>query len=159
VPAYAGIERLHETGDAFQIGGERLCEGGVFPTPDGRGHFAVVTPSHHDVPPGHFMLSTRRGKQFNSMVWNEKDPLTGAGRDALFLAPSDATALGVRDGAAVLVRSPHGEMQARVHLASIRPGNVQAFFPESNALLAPSRRDPISGVPDYNAVVEVIPVG
>jgi molybdopterin-dependent oxidoreductase alpha subunit len=159
VPAYAGIETLHETGDQIQVGGARLCEGGLFPTPDRRGHFAVVTPSRPDIPAGHFMLSTRRGKQFNSMVWKEKDPLTGAGRDAVFLAPVDADALGVRDGEAVLVRSPHGEMRARVHLASMRPGNVQAFFPESNPLLAPSRRDPISGVPDYNAVVEVIPIG
>jgi molybdopterin-dependent oxidoreductase alpha subunit len=159
VPAYAGIEHLHETGDQIQVGGARLCEGGVFPTPDGRGHFAVVAPSRVDVPTGHFMLSTRRGKQFNSMVWNDKDPLTGAGRDALFVAPADATMLGVGDGAEVLVRSPHGEMRARVHVAPMRPGNVQAFFPESNALLSPTRRDPISGVPDYNAVVEVVPVG
>jgi hypothetical protein len=50
-------------------------------------------------------------------------------------------------------------MRARVHVAPMRPGNVQAFFPESNALLSPTRRDPISGVPDYNAVVEVVPVG
>jgi len=64
----------------------------------------------------------------------------------------------VADGAAVLVRSQYGEMRARVHVAPIRPGNVQAFFPEANPLLAPTRRDPISGVPDYNAVVEVIPV-
>ncbi len=159
VPAYAGIEKLRETGDAIQVGGPRLCEGGAFPTPDQRGHFVVVAPSRPEIPAGHFMLSTRRGKQFNSMVWKDTDPLTGAGRDAVFLAPADAAALGVRDGAAVVVRSPHGEMQARVHLAAIRPGNVQAFFPESNPLLAPARRDPISGVPDYNAVVEVIPVG
>jgi molybdopterin-dependent oxidoreductase alpha subunit len=158
VPAYAGIENLRDTGDAIQVGGERLCEGGVFPTPDGRASFAVVVPEHHDVPEGHFMLSTRRGKQFNSMVWKEVDPLTGAPRDALFLAPVDATALGVSDGQAVLVKSQHGEMQARVHLAAMRPGNVQAFFPESNPLLAPARRDSISGVPDYNAIVEVIPV-
>jgi molybdopterin-dependent oxidoreductase alpha subunit len=158
VPAYAGIEKMHETGDAIQVGGPRLCEGGVFPTPDRRGHFTVVAPSRPEIPAGRFMLSTRRGKQFNSMVWKEKDPLTGASRDALFLAPADATALGVDEGAAVLVRSPHGQMQARVHVAAIRPGNVQAFFPESNPLLAPSRRDPISGVPDYNTVVEVIPV-
>jgi anaerobic selenocysteine-containing dehydrogenase len=118
----------------------------------------VVVPEHHDVPEGHFMLSTRRGKQFNSMVWKEIDPLTGAPRDALFLAPIDATAMGVSDGHAVLVKSQHGEMRARVHVAPIRPGNVQAFFPESNSLLAPGRRDAISGVPDYNAIVEVIPV-
>jgi molybdopterin-dependent oxidoreductase alpha subunit len=158
VPAYAGIENLRETGDAIQVGGERLCEGGIFPTHDGRASFAVVVPEHHDVPEGHFMLSTRRGKQFNSMVWKEIDPLTGAPRDALFLAPIDATAMGVSDGHAVLVKSQHGEMRARVHVAPIRPGNVQAFFPESNSLLAPGRRDAISGVPDYNAIVEVIPV-
>jgi molybdopterin-dependent oxidoreductase alpha subunit len=158
VPAYAGIEYLHRTGDAIQVGGERLCEGGVFPLPDGRARFAVVAPEIHDVPEGRFVLSTRRGKQFNSMVWNEVDPLTGAGRDALFLAPADATSLGVRDGEAVLVRSQYGEMRARVHVAPIRPGNVQAFFPEANPLLAPTLRDPISGVPDYNAIVEVVPV-
>jgi hypothetical protein len=46
-------------------------------------------------------------------------------------------------------------MRARVHLAPVRDGNVQAFFPEANVLLPPSRREPITGVPDYNAVVEV----
>jgi len=158
VPAYAGIEHLHATGDSIQVGGPMLCEGGVFPTPDGRARFSVVIAQPHDVPDGRFVLSTRRGKQFNSMVWNDVDPLTGAGRDALFLAPTDATALGVHEGEAVLVRSPHGEMRARVHLAPMRPGNVQAFFPEANPLLAPAKRDPISGVPDYNAVVEVVPV-
>ena len=58
----------------------------------------------------------------------------------------------------MLVRSAYGEMRARVHVAPIRPGNVQAFFPEANPLLAPTRRDPISGVPDYNAVVEIVAV-
>ena len=48
-------------------------------------------------------------------------------------------------------------MRARVHVAPIRRGNVQAFFPEANVLLAPTVREPISGVPDYNAVVEVVP--
>jgi predicted molibdopterin-dependent oxidoreductase YjgC len=158
VPAYAGIERLAATGDAIQIGGARLCEGGVFPTPDGRATFSVVAVEPRTVPDGQFVLSTRRGKQFNSMVWNDVDPLTGASRDALFLAADDAATLGVRDGAPVLVRSAHGEIRARVHVAPIRPGNVQAFFPEANPLLAPARRDPVSGVPDYNAVVEVVPV-
>jgi hypothetical protein len=58
----------------------------------------------------------------------------------------------------VLVRSEHGELRARVHLAPIRPGNVQAFFPEANPLLSPVRHEPLSRVPDYNAVVEVVPV-
>jgi predicted molibdopterin-dependent oxidoreductase YjgC len=158
VPSYAGIETLAETGDAIQVGGARLCEGGWFPTPTGKAHFTVVAPHAVDVPDGRFVLSTRRGKQFNSMVWSELDPLTGAGRDALFVADSDAAALGVAEGDPVLVRSAHGELHARVHLAPIRPGNVQAFFPEANPLLSPTVREPVSGVPDYNAVVEVVPV-
>ena len=158
VPAYAGIENLRTTGDAIQVGGRMLCADGVFPTPDGRATFAVVAPEVRDVPDGRFVLSTRRGKQFNSMVWNEVDPLTGAHRDALFLAPADASELGVAEGAAVVVRSQYGEMRARVHLAPIRPGNVQAFFPEANPVLAPTRRDAASGVFDDNAVVEVVPV-
>jgi hypothetical protein len=47
-------------------------------------------------------------------------------------------------------------MRARAHVAALRDGNVQAFFPEANVLLAPNRRDPISGIPDYNAAVDVI---
>ena len=158
VPAYAGIENLHDTGDAIQVGGARLCEGGQFPTPDGKAHFTVVAPHATNVRDGRFVLSTRRGKQFNSMVWQERDPLTGAARDALFVSNDDAGTLGVADGDAVLVRSDYGEMRARVHLAPIRPGNVQAFFPEANVLLSPTRHEPISRVPDYNAVVEVVPV-
>jgi molybdopterin-dependent oxidoreductase alpha subunit len=158
VPAYAGIEYLHETGDAIQLGGERLCEGGVFPMPGGKARFAAVQPVTRDVASGSFVLSTRRGKQFNSMVWSDVDPLTGAERDAVFLSDADAVALRVAEGDRVIVRSAYGEIKARVHLAPIRAGNVQAFFPEANPLLAPGRRDPVSGVPDYNAVVEVIPV-
>jgi molybdopterin-dependent oxidoreductase alpha subunit len=158
VPSYAGIENLRTTGDAIQVGGVRLCEGGKFPTPDGKAHFAVVAPSTPEVPEGRFALSTRRGKQFNSMVWADKDPLTGAMRDALFVSDADAAALGLTEGDPVLVRSAHGEMRARVHLAAIRPGNVQAFFPEANPLLSPTTREPQSGVPDYNAVVELVPV-
>jgi molybdopterin-dependent oxidoreductase alpha subunit len=158
VPSYAGIEELHALGDQVQIGGARLCEGGAFPTADGRGHFAVPTVPDRSVPDGRFLLSTRRGKQFNSMVWNDVDPLTGAARDALFVSDIDAGSIGVRDGDHVVVRSPYGEMRARVHLAPIRPGNVQAFFPEANPLIAPGRRDPESGVPDFNAIVEVVPI-
>jgi molybdopterin-dependent oxidoreductase alpha subunit len=157
VPAYKGIETLRAIGDEIQVGGAHLCADGVFPTPDGRARFSVVAPPERSVPEGRFVLSTRRGKQFNSMVWAEKDPLTGAERDAVLIAGTDADALGVTEGDAVTVRSPHGEMRARVKLAPIRSGNVQMFFPESNPLLPPGPREPISGVPDYNAIVEIVP--
>ncbi len=73
------------------------------------------------------------------------------------MAEADAERLGLRGGQAVLVRSTHGEMRGRVHLASMHPGNVQVMFPEGNVLLPAGRRDRASGVPDYNALVEVVP--
>ena len=123
--------------------GPRLCADGEFPTPDGKAQFSPVRSGiARAARTGAFVLSTRRGKQFNSMVYAGVDPLTGAPRDALLLAAEDAEALKLADGAPVLVRSEHGELKARVHLAPIRPGNVQVFFPEGNVLLPHGMRDP-----------------
>jgi molybdopterin-dependent oxidoreductase alpha subunit len=155
VPFYDGIQRLRRTGDQVQWGGERLCEGWRFPTPDGKAHFSVARPPELEVPEGCFLLSTRRGKQFNTMVLKDEDPLTGAHRDAVFVSPEDAGRLGLREGDPVLLRSDRGEMRARVKVAPIRPGNLQVFFPEGNVLIDPGVRDPESGIPDYNAVVRL----
>ena len=114
-----------------------------------------VAPQELAVADGRFLLSTRRGKQFNTMVFKERDPLTGAARDALFMSGDDTRELGLRDGEPVQVRSETGEVRARVHVAPIRPRNVQMFFPEANPLIAAGRRDEVALVPDYNAVVEV----
>ena len=158
VPEYAGIETLAHTGDQVQVGGRHLAEGGSFPTPTGRARFAAVPVPDRTVPPDRLVLSTRRGKQFNSMVWSDVDPLTGADRDAVFLAVDDVTRLGLSEGERVVVRSEFGEVPGRVFVSRIRPGNTQMFFPEANPLLSPTRRD-ASGVPDYNAVVEVVRAG
>jgi len=157
VPAYAGIARLVAGGDSFQWGGRLLCEGWRFPTPDSRAHFSDALPTLASaLPAGRYHLSTRRGKQFNSMVWRDRDPLTGATRDALFLSADDARALGVSEGEPLIVRAETGAaLRALAHVAPIRSGNVQMFWPEANALIAAGRRDPVSGVPDYNAVVEI----
>jgi len=42
VPFYEGVQNLRETGAAIQYGGPHLCEGGKFPTPDGKAHFKGV---------------------------------------------------------------------------------------------------------------------
>jgi molybdopterin-dependent oxidoreductase alpha subunit len=158
VPSYAGIERMSETGDQVQWGGERLCEGldgPQFAMADGRARFTAVRPPPTATGDG-LRLSTRRGKQFNTMVHAEVDPLTGATRDSVFVSDADADRLGLADGARVLVRSSHGELQAHVHRAPLRPGNVQVFYPEGNVLLPGGRRER-SGVPDYNTTVELVP--
>ena len=158
VPFYKGIENLRETGDQVQWGGARLCDGWDFPTADGKAHFSITKPRELELSPGQFLLSSRRGKQFNTMVFKKRDPLTGSERDHLFISPQDAEAIGVADDDRLTVRSEHGTLNARAKLAPIRPGNVQAFFPEANVLLAAGVRDATSGIPDYNAIVEVAPL-
>src|SRR5262249_21542774 len=110
-------------------------------------------------PPGKFILSTRRGKQFNSMIYSKKDTQNGFGRDALLLSKEDASALHVSEGAPVLVKSDNGQsMECHVHIANIQPRSVQAYWPECNVLVRRRVCDVASGVPDYNAIVEIEPL-
>ncbi len=154
VPFYAGIERLSRKGDAVQWGGRLLCVDSC-PTPDGRAAFSTVVQPDVRIPPGTFRLSTRRGKQFNSMVHKEVDPLTGARRDAVFMSEKDASSLGFREGDPVVVSSRLGSMRATVKLARMAPGNVAVHWPEGNVLIETGRVDPAGGVPDYNCLVEI----
>ena len=158
VPLYDGIQHLRRKGDQFQWGGPLLCAGNRFNTPDGKAHFVVAPLPEQDVPEGKFRVSTRRGKQFNSMVWDEVDPLTGARRDDVFIAREDAERLGLKDGDPVLLRSDHGEYRGRVRISRIRPGNLQVHWPEGNVLIPTGVCDPYCGEPDYNAICELIPL-
>jgi molybdopterin-dependent oxidoreductase alpha subunit len=161
-PAYDGIQRLRKTGDQTQWGGQRLCEtqdanGKITPkftTPSGRAEFSVIeieAPTHD----GKLRLSTRRGKQFNSIVHRDRDPLNGARRDDILMNESDARRLGLRDNDPILVRSEVGELRGRCRISPIAAGNVQAHWPEGNVLVKRGVADPECGIPDYNATVDV----
>jgi predicted molibdopterin-dependent oxidoreductase YjgC len=158
VPTYAGIERLERTGDAIQWGGRHLCAGGRFPTPTGRGRFSVADVRPPELPPGAFFVSTRRGKQFNSMVFAATDPLTGAGRDAVFIDHADAAELGIGDGDPVTLRSGTGTYVGTARLVRLPSRTLQVHWPEGNVLVpaGPQHREPGSGVPDYNAIVTIL---
>jgi anaerobic selenocysteine-containing dehydrogenase len=155
VPTYAGIETLSDTGDAVQYGGRHLCAGGEFPLPDGRARFSVVDVSPPMIPPGRFFLSTRRGKQFNSMVFNERDPLTGAGRDAVYIDERDALELGVGEGDRVRLSSAVGSMLGTVKVVQLPRRSVQVHWPEGNVLISAELNDDASRIPDYNAIVSI----
>jgi predicted molibdopterin-dependent oxidoreductase YjgC len=155
IPSYAGIEKLNAKGDSFQYGGPHLCAGWNFPTDDGRAHFSTVALPDLSRPDGTFVVATRRGKQFNSMVQERKDALTGAGREAVLMNPGDAEHLGLADGDAVVLRSDFGSLAGRVLMAPVAPGNLQVHWPEGEVLIDRRRRSPQSKIPDYNAIVRV----
>jgi predicted molibdopterin-dependent oxidoreductase YjgC len=155
VPLYAGIERLSRQGDQIQWGGPRLFADGVFNTPDGKARFTAVTPPRRRAPEGSFYVSTRRGKQFNSMVHHEEDPLTGARREDVLISAADASRLGLRDGDGVRLTSRSGSLAGRARVAEMKPGNLEVHWPEGNVLLCREEIDIASHEPDYNAVVTV----
>lgn len=154
MPLYAGIERLEKEGDWVQWGGERLGAAGFPNLAEGRARFSVVKIPRIDVPEGRFLLTLRRGKQFNSMTYGDRDPLTLGRRTDVFLDERDLIGLGLSGGDAVEVTSEFGSMTARVKPGPCRRQHAQAFWPEANVLLG-RKYDPQSGEPDYNAVVEV----
>ncbi|MBI3767136.1 MAG: FdhF/YdeP family oxidoreductase [Deltaproteobacteria bacterium] len=158
MPLYAGIKDLRRTGDSVQYGGALLCRDGHCPDmPGGRARFTAVVPGSTVLAPGEFVVSTRRGKQFNSMTYNEHDALTGtSGRDAVFIASEDAARLGLGEGAPIRLESALGAFAGRCRLAPVKPGSLQVYWPEGNVLIG-RRLDPASGEPDYNAVVRVVP--
>ncbi len=154
VPFYDGVQHLRKTGDAFQYGGPHLCAGGVFPTSDGKAHiYAVDLPEV--TPPGFFHVSTRRGKQFNTLIYAEVDPLTGANRDAIFMSGDDAGALHLKHGDRIALVNDLGRYEGTVFIADLAPGNLQIMWPEGNVIIRRGVVDKGGGVPDYNARVRI----
>ena len=157
----AGSSGSPAKGDQFPVGWPPLFADGRFATPDGKAHFTPVRVQEGNTRPGRagdasvFRLSTRRGKQFNSMVQREVDPLTGAARDDVLMSDADMAALGFRSGQRVRLRATGGTFSGRVRTAPIKPGNLEIHWPEGNILLSGEAIDPDSMEPDYNATVTI----
>jgi molybdopterin-dependent oxidoreductase alpha subunit len=159
IPLYTGIERLSKEGDNFQWGGPTLFTDGKFATLDGKAHFSSVIPKERRPPEGKFYLSTRRAKQFNSMIQRATDPLTGASRDDVLISQEDATHLGIKNGEPIRLASTVGSYSGRAKIDQIKQGNLEVHWPEGNCLLSPEEIDVTSGEPDYNAIVSVSKIG
>lgn len=155
VPLYAGIEKLAHEGESFQWGGKRLYADGTFATGDGKARFSAVEAKDRRLPPDMFYVSTRRGKQFNSMVQKEVDPLTGASRHSVLISRQDAERLGVCNGDKIRLTSKNGAYTGVAWIDQIKPGNLQVHWPEGNCLLSREEIDLASHEPDYNAVVTI----
>ena len=155
VPFYDGIQNLHVTGDAVQYGGPHLCANGQFATADAKGHFRPVALPNLNQAPGTFEVSTRRGKQFNTLIYDEIDPLTGASRDAVFINPEDAADLHLANDDRVALVNSLGRLEGRVFFAPIARGNLQVHWPEGNVIIPRGLVDTLGGVPDYNTRVRI----
>jgi molybdopterin-dependent oxidoreductase alpha subunit len=155
VPFYNGIQHLRKTGDAIQYGGPHLCADWKFGTPDGKAHFKPVELPDLSRQKGEFEVSTRRGKQFNSLIYAQIDPLTGAPRDAVFINPEDAIELQLSNNDPILLQNEIGSFRGRIFYAEIARGNLQVHWPEGNVLIPKGLVDKGGGVPDYNAKVRI----
>ncbi|CEG25433.1 FdhF/YdeP family oxidoreductase [Bacillus sp. B-jedd] len=154
-PNYDGIQHLKNAGDVFQWGGAWLCEDGICPTPDGRGNLITVDIPDLSKKEGQFIVTSRRGKQFNSMVYDEVDPLNGAGRYDVLMNEEDARELSIAEGEGVVLYNGFGVFQGRAKFVDISQGNVQVHFPEGNFLLPRGRYEKYAGIPDYNIIVSL----
>ena len=155
VPFYNGFQHLRKTGDHFQYGGPHLCADWKFPTPEGKAHFRPVPFPNIARGPGEFEVSTRRGKQFNTLIYDEIDPLNGAPRDAVLMNADDAAKLHLANFDRIALRNALGLYEGRVFLAPIAPGNLQVHWPEGNIIIPHGVCDKAGGVPDYNTQVTI----
>jgi molybdopterin-dependent oxidoreductase alpha subunit len=181
IPFYDGIQNLRDIGDAIQYGGPHLCANFKFATPDGKAHFRAVSlpkngmheaitevgrerqaqpglltaPQNGNGATEFFKVSTRRGKQFNSLIYAEIDPLNGAPRDAVLMNPEDAASLHLIQNDRIALTNELGRYEGRVFLAPIARGNLQVHWPEGNVIIRRGVVEPASGVPDYNAKAKV----
>ncbi|MDQ0256853.1 molybdopterin-dependent oxidoreductase alpha subunit [Evansella vedderi] len=154
-PSYDGVQHLKKQGDVFQWGGAWLCEDGVCPTPDGKGNLISVEIPDLNKEPGDFYITTRRGKQFNSMVYSEKDPFNGAERYDVLINEEDAKELNIQEGEGIVVHNSFGVFQGRAKFDAITRGNVGVHFPEGNFLLPKGRYEKFAGIPDFSIAVKI----
>jgi molybdopterin-dependent oxidoreductase alpha subunit len=154
-PNYEGIQHLKKQGDVFQWGGAWLCEDGICPTPDGKGNLIPVEIPNLNKKEGQFVLTTRRGKQFNSMVFKEVDPINGAERYDVLINKTDAKDFSITEGEGIVIYNRYGVFQGRAKFAEIARGNLGVHFPEGNFLLPKGKYDKFAGIPDYNIAVTV----
>ncbi|WP_339145955.1 MULTISPECIES: FdhF/YdeP family oxidoreductase [unclassified Sutcliffiella] len=154
-PNYEGVQHLKKQGDVFQWGGAWLCEDGICPTSDGKGKLISVDIPDLGKKEGQFFLTTRRGKQFNSMVYKETDPFNNAGRYDVLINIKDAHELSIAEGEGIVIHNDFGVFQGKAKYADISQGNLGVHFPEGNFLLPKGRYEKLALIPDYNVAVKV----
>ncbi|KMK76859.1 FdhF/YdeP family oxidoreductase [Alkalihalobacillus pseudalcaliphilus] len=154
-PNYDGVQNLKKQGDVFQWGGAWLCEDGICPTPDGKGNLIPVDIPDLNKVAGDFYVTTRRGKQFNSMVYSETDGFNNAERYDVLLNAEDAKDLSISERELVVVYNQHGVFTGKAKFVDIARGNLEVHFPEGNFLLPKGVYEKLAKIPSYNVAVKL----
>ena len=118
-----------------------MCSNGVAPgyvkvvfarRPDGKGNLVSVEIPDLGKKEGQFIVTSRRGKQFNSMVYKETDPFNKAERYDVLMNAEDASRLSITEGEGIVVYNGFGVFQGRAKFVDIASGNLEVHFPEGN---------------------------
>ena len=152
IPFYDKIAQLKQKGDQFQYGGEMLCKDYQFPTPSGKAHFKATQLPAFALTEDEFMVVTRRGKQFNGMVHEDKDSLNKLSRQAIMINSEDALRQGFKEGDQVVISNEFGKLEGRLVFMDQAKQCLQVFWPEANVLLDPHARSPLANIPAFKEV-------
>ncbi len=149
---YDGIQHLKKEGDYFQYGGDTLCKDWNFPTDDGKAHFKATQIPNRPLEANEFIIVTRRGKQFNSILHAEIDALNKEGRDAVLMSADAARRLSLHENDTIHLHNMFGDYYGIVRFAEIDDNTIQVYWPEGNVLLDPDALSPLAKIPAYKSV-------
>ncbi len=151
-------EQIRKPGGFYLPNGPRVRE---FKTADGKAHFTINTPTHHQLQPGELMLMTIRSHdQFNTTIYGNDDRYRGVynERRVVFMHPDDIGNLGVQEKQVVDLHSQYSGKRRTAHQFVVVPydiprGCAAAYFPETNVLVPIDSKAEKSHTPTSKSIV------
>lgn len=154
IPGLSELKDIAHTKQEFTIK-NRLFDTPEFKTENGKARFHTSTlPSSITSNEYPFLLASIRSEgQFNSIIYEEADSYRGTDtRWSVLMNKDDIAELGIAAGDSVDIQSAQGEMKAvKVFAFDLPRGNVMAYYPEANVLIA-TTHDPRSKTPAFKSV-------
>ena len=165
VPGFKNYNKqVRQQGGFYIPNGPRIRE---FNTEDGKAHFTINAPAHHDLQTGELLLMTIRSHdQFNTTIYGHDDRYRGIynERRVVFMHADDMANLGLREKQVVNLHSHYDGQTRTAHRFIVIPydiprGCTAAYYPETNVLVPIDATAEKSNTPiSKSIVVTVTPV-
>ncbi len=154
-------KKVRQSGGFYLPNGPRVRE---FKTNDGKAHFTINTPTHHNLEIGELLLMTVRSHdQFNTTIYGNDDRYRGIynERRVVFMHPDDITNLGLKEKQVVDMHSRYDGQKRTAHRFVVVPydiprGCTAAYFPETNVLVPIDSKAEKSNTPTSKSIVITI---